>query len=169
MLTYSIRELMRENALDLVSGLLVESIPFRLVLWNNDDWDAMLPEFIMESFPVQLVLDIRDVALDDSFIDENTGEINIVTSFEGHVYTKILQGDEIMGILDLTGQPYIINSFEMDRNNIENNEDMILSKPTSINEWIKLAKSGGIKEEDAERSINAFIKNNKHLKDMKKD
>ena len=117
----------------------------------------------MENFPNQLVLDIKDMALQESFIDDATGEVVIATVFDGSEYTKVLNYDEIIAVLDLKGQPYQLNNFEQEA--VE--PDVVYDKPPMTKlDWVELAVSGGIPAESAERSINAFIKNNEHLKHL---
>jgi len=165
LLSYEIKEQMRENSHSLVEVMILEEQAFRLVLWNNNNWSSPLPEKIMESFPNQLVIDIKDMALDESYVDEATNEIILCTSFEGEVYTKVLQYDEIIAVLDLKGQPYTLNNFEQET--VEPDVVYDMKPPANRQEWINIAVSGGIEEAQAEKSINAFIKNNEHLQYLK--
>jgi len=162
-LTLEVRELMRDNALDLVEMMILEQQPFRIVIWNNDNWNQSLPDTIMESFPVQIVLDIKQMALEESFVDENTGEVIIVTMFEGSEYHKILEGSEIIAVLDLEGQPYVLNNFKQEE--MEINEDDFLSAIilTTKQEIIELAISDGCEKEAVTRSFDMFMKSNPDL------
>ena len=159
-LTLEIRELMRENAIDLVEIMIQEQYPFRLVMWNNNNWNQALPEKIMKSFPVQIVLDIKQMALEESFVDENTGEVVITTMFEGKEYQKVLEGSEIIAVLDLTGQPYILNNFKQ-----EEIQEEYLSEtwPTTKEEVVKLVTSDGCDKEAASKSFDIFMKYNPDL------
>jgi len=157
-LPQSVKDVMRTMAYELTELLILEDSPFRLIIWNNNDWDKPLPDDIMEKFPAQIVIDIKELALKDSFIDENSGELIINTYFNNIPYSKILDFEEIVAILDLDGQPLIVNNFEpstpvnkpvLNRNNLKNKKDLV-----------NLIVSEGINEEDAYRSVNAFIKNN---------
>lgn len=166
-LSLEIKEQMRENARSLVEIMVLEEQPFRIVLWNNDNWNMPLPDTIMESFPSQLVLDIKEMALQESYIDENTGEIVLVTMFSNREYSKILNYDEIVGILDLSGQPYILNTFKQEEkeSELQLSEMMNSFVPKTIDDLVELAVSNGIPEENAKRSINAFMQNNPKLKE----
>jgi len=158
-LTYEIREVMRESARALVEIMILENKPFRIVLWNDDNWNKPLPKRIMDAFPIQIVLDIKDAALDNSYIDESTGEIILVTVFDEEEYSKVLEYDEIIAVLDLDGQPYILNNFVKEKPlTIENIASSFI--PQTKAEVIEMVISDGIPKEDAERSINAFIRNN---------
>jgi len=161
-LSTDIKEVMRESARELVEIMLLDNQEFRLIIWNNNNWDKPLPESIMKSFKDQLILDIKEMALDDSYVDEATGELILVSSFGGEEYSKVLEYDEIIAVLDLSGQPYIINNFSQE----EQEEDIVYEKiPLTKNDWIDMATDGGIPRENAERSINAFIANNEWLRE----
>jgi len=160
LLTFEVKEVMRENAHSLVETLILEEVPFRIVLWNNDNWDSPLPKKIMETFPKQLVLDIKEMALRTSYLNESTGEIILSTAFESREYSKILHYDEIIAVLDLKGQPYLLNNFPQDT---VKDIKTLFREPASKKEWIEIATSGGITAEAAERSISAFIKHNPNL------
>jgi len=162
MLSYEIREQMRQNAYELIEIMLLEAQEFRIVLWNNDNWNAPLPAVIMESFPTQIVLDIKDMALDESYVDENTGEIIIVTSFEGSEYSKVLEYDEVLAVLDLAGQPYMLNNFPMEEPEEEEMENPYMI-PRTRADLIELAVSDGLEEETVVKSIDSFLKNNPAL------
>ena len=165
MLSYEIKEQMRENAYSLIEVLIQQNQPFRIVMWNNNDWDMDLPESIMESFKTQLVLDIKDMALEGSYIDDATGEVILCTVFDSTNYSKVLKYDEIIGIFDLKGQPYQLNSFNQEPSEtdpLKEFKDTFIPKTKAG--LIELAVSDGIPKEAAERSINAFMKNNPALK-----
>jgi len=163
-LTLEVRELMRENALDLVEIMIQEQQPFRIVIWNNDNWNQPLPDIIMESFPVQIVLDIKQMALEESFVDENTGEVIITTMFEGIEYQKVLEGGEIIAILDLAGQPYVLNNFKQEETEEEIKDDFLSAIiPTTKEEIIELAISDGCEKEAVNRSFDMFMKYNPDL------
>lgn len=154
-----IKETMREKAYSLLEIMILEEFPFRLVLWNNNNWDKHLPEDIMMSFPSQLVLDIKEMALEDSFVDESTGDIVITTLFEGEEYSKVILYDEIVAILDLQGQPYILNNFEQ-----EVVPDKVFKlKPKTKIDLLALVVAEGIPATAATKSIDAFMKNNPTL------
>jgi hypothetical protein len=160
MLTYEVKETMRENAKALVESMILDRVPFRLVLWNNDNWNMPLPDEIMTSFPTQIVLDIKEQSLDDSFVDENTGEIIISTVFLTKEFHKVVEYDEIIAVLDFTGQPYILNNFKMEEKITLEQVVQENFLPQTKTEVIEMVMSEGIPVESAQRSINAFIKNN---------
>lgn len=164
MLTLEARDVMRENAHNLVAVLIQEDIPFRLVLWTEDDWDVPLPVEVIEAFPNQIVLDIADLALRDSHIDEMTGDIVITTLFYGEEYSKILAPEEIIAILDLEGQPYILNSFAPEKQKIYTFTDAEkITEPKTKENMVTLVSSEGIPKDIANRSVSAFVKHNPNL------
>jgi hypothetical protein len=162
-LSIDIKETMRENARNLVEIMILEEQPFRLILWNNDNWDKPLPDSVMESFEHQIVLDIKDMTLKESYVDDATGNIVLIGSFEGEILTKILEYDEIIAILDLKGQPYMINNFEPEDID-EELEIEYIRNITSKEEWIEMAIDGGLPRDAVEKSINVFLKNNEWIK-----
>ena len=165
MLTKEVRETMRENAYSLLETMILEDVPFRLVLWNNNNWDKPLPTSIMDAFPTQLVLDIKEMALDESYIDESTGETIITTMFEGVEYSKVIIYDEIIAILDLVGQPYILNNFEPDvvqADKVFQEKDISFS-PKTKEDILELVISDGVPKEAASKSMEAFMNNNPDL------
>ena len=164
-LTDEVKEVLREQALSLVEILLLENVPFRIVLWNNDNWNMPLPDTIMEAFPTQLVLDIKQMALAESYVDEQTGEVIIATAFEGKEYLKVLEYDEIVAVLDLAGQPMILNNFKQDNKKLKVEELTIsdMGLPKTKEDLMEMIISDGVPEEAARRSINIFMKNNQNL------
>jgi len=165
LLTEDIKDVMRENAHNLVEIMLLEQVPFRLVLWNNDNWNKDLPDEIMKNFPSQILLDIKEAALEESYIDEATGEIIITTNFYNEEYMKVLEFDEIVAVLDLTGQPYILNNFQPEEKIKETPEEFLSFVPKTVDELVEMAVAEGIPAENAEKSINAFMKNNPDLRE----
>lgn len=147
--TELIRETMRDNAMSLIEIMILEKQPFRLILWNNDSWDRPLPKEIMESYPVQIVLDIKEDSLLDSFVEK--GEVYIKTFFNEETYIKLLEREEILAILDLSGEPLLINNFTKDIDKIE-------EVPARVDDLINFAVNHGIPEENIKRSIAAFTK-----------
>lgn len=168
MLTREVKETMRENAYSLLEILILEEVPFRIAIWNLDNWDRPLPKSIMEDFPTQMLLEISEDALGDSYVDENTGEIIISGMFEKEIYHKTVMYDEIIAILDLDGQPYILNNFypEHDLSSIKfttvenvNTFNMDVTKKSIID----MVVAEGVPEESANKSIESFIKHNPYL------
>ncbi len=147
----SVKETMRENAFGLVEIMLLEGTPFRLVLWNLDNWDYELPPEVIEKFPIQIILDIKNAALEESYVDDNTGEIIINTYFNNSPFSKMLRYDEILAVLDENGNPLIVNNFKPNdgapkmKKNIFSKEDII-----------KMVALEGVSEENAIKSIEAF-------------
>jgi hypothetical protein len=163
MLSKETRELMRENAYTLLEMLIMEKSPFRIVIWNADNWNRPLPHSIMDDFPTQLVLDIKEEALDDSFVDEFTGEVIISTMFEGIEHYKTVLYDEIIAILDLDGQPYLLNNFypETDTDTMQ---FTAVSPTVTKDAIVDMVTSEGVPNEAASKSMETFIKNNPFLK-----
>jgi len=166
-MTNEVKNVLRESAMSLVEIMLLENEPFRIVLWNNDNWNAPLPKRILESFPTQLVLDIKDQALDDSYIDPATGEIIICTVFDGAEYIKVLEYGEIIAVLSLDGQPYILNDFAQDKEEevLTAKEERVVYEPQSVDELVEIVSSEGIPKESAKKSIDCFMKNNPELRE----
>jgi hypothetical protein len=158
----NVKENMREFAYSLIEHLILEQHPFRLVLWNNDDWDKALPEKVMSAFPVQIAIDIKDMTLKESYVDDNTGEVLINTFFNNEAFSKTLDYNEIVAVLDIEGQPLVLNNFEPHPPSIEEIRDFNI---TSKEELVNMIVSEGIEKEDAKRSVNAFIKNNSIIRE----
>lgn len=165
MLTFEAREVMRDNAHNLVGVLLEEGIPFRLVLWTNDEWDMPLPDETHEAYPLQMMLEIADMALEESKIDEMTGDIVLNAYFVDREYSKILVPEEIIAVLDLEGQPYILNNFSPEIQKVYkfDDEENELTTPKTKENMTKLITLEGIPQEAADKSISAFMKNNPGL------
>jgi hypothetical protein len=151
-----VREIMRVNAYDLVEVLIKEEQEFRIVIWNNDDWNNALPESIMVKFPLQLVLDIKGDTLEQSYVDEDDDIILVAAFTEDERFSKQLLPEDIVAILDLEGQPMQVNNFapeepkpDVVRENIETKED-----------FIKSLESNGVPKESALKSLKVFQKNN---------
>jgi len=169
-LSLTVTEVMREAALDIVEIMILEEQEFRIVIWNNDDWSEPLPERIMESFPTQLVLDIKEQSLIDSYIDEQTGEIVLCTAFDGMEYAKVLELGDIIAVLSLDGQPFILNDFPQDKtldeldklDEFQDINDQYMF-PKSVQEMVEMISADGIEESAAEHSINMFLRNNPEL------
>jgi len=162
-----VTEVMREAALNIVEIMILEEQEFRIVIWNNDNWNEPLPERIMEAFPTQLVLDIKEQSLIDSYIDEKTGEIVLCTVFDGIDYAKVLELGEIIAVLSLDGQPLILNDFPQEKilseiDEIRDINDQYMF-PKSVQDMVEMISADGIKESAAEHSINMFLKNNPEL------
>jgi hypothetical protein len=154
-----IKEVLRESAMSLVEIMLLEKESFRIVLWNNDNWNEPLPQRILEAFPTQLVLDIKEQALEDSYIDPATGEIIICTTFDGNEYLKVLDYGELIAVLSLEGQPYILNDFPQDK------EKRVVYKHQLVDELVEMVSSDGIPEEAVKKSVDCFMKNNPKLRE----
>lgn len=164
MLNLETRELMRGNAYNLVEMFLEEQIPFRIALWNNNDWSSPLPNSILESFPEQILLEISEYSLENSGVDEITGEIIIVSIFDSIEYYKILSPDEIIAVLDLDGQPFILNNFPQEEESFQTVDDATeLSLPKTKEHLIDLITSEGVSKEAANKSVSVFLENNPEL------
>ena len=158
-LTEEVKEVMRENAMALIAVLLDEEVPFNLVLWNKNNWDKPLPEDIMKKFPLQIPLDVKEQTLEDSYFEEGIGVV-INTFFHGKEYSKVLQEEEILGILDLAGHPLQLNNFKPEI------EEKVKKEIGTKKELLSSLVAEGITEEGANNSINMFLKNNPDLKKM---
>jgi 23S rRNA pseudoU1915 N3-methylase RlmH len=151
-----VREMMRTNAHNLVKVLLNKEQEFRLVIWNNDDWDEPLPENIMSRFPLQLVLDFKGETLEYSFVEDNRDIILVAAFTEGERFEKQLLPEDIVAILDLDGQPMQVNNFSPE----EVKPDKVRESIETKDDLIKFLEEDGIPKEAALRSLNAFQKNN---------
>ena len=150
-----IKEVMRENAHRLVSELIEQGVAFRLIIWNNDDWNLPLPDDVMKKFPKQLILDLKEHSLETSEVIE--GIIYLNASFDSEdEWSKELIPEDIVGILDFDGQPFQINSFYPD----EILPDIIRDElfPKTKDDIVEFLEEYGIEKKDAIRSINVFLK-----------
>jgi len=144
-------------AYELLKNLIQTQTPFRIVLWTENNWDKPLPEDVLKKFPNQLVLDIDNDSLKDSYIDK---DIVISTWFNGEQYTKVVKDYEIAGILELNGTPMIVNNFRTLNTGSNLKEGKIdLEKICDIiQKEIPESQYNGIIN-----SLNAFQRNNKDL------
>jgi len=146
-----------ELAYELLRSLINTQTPFRIVLWTMDDWDMPLPKDILSRFPEQLVLDITDESLSDSYVNNN--EIVLSTGFEEDKYTKIVKKHEIVALTDLKGNPMLVNNF---KSLVTPEKGKGLFDIFKVFECIK--KDTPEKNyENVIKSLNAFQKNNKDL------
>jgi len=152
MTSKNIKKLMYTNSYILLTNMIIEQEPFRLVIWNNNNWSEKLPEDVMKQYPKQLVIDIKDQTLEDTFIDED-GSVVLSCSFSPDViYTKTIFETDIIGIIDLNGQPMHLNNFKPDAEI----EEVTASKELLLKELL----NDGAPKENVINSINAFAKNN---------
>jgi len=150
----NIKKLMINSSYEIARKLLEEGEDFRIIIWTEDNWNKALPEIILNSFPVRMVLDIKDMTLDDSYLNEND-EIVIKTFFEGEEYIKTILKRDIVAVLDIDGQPFIMNNFDKEIETILDYVDEDIVGEDDILEYVQMA---GVDKKDAIRSINAFIK-----------
>jgi len=143
--TDELKNELRKNAYNISKFMIKNEIPFRLIIWNNNNWNKLLPDSIMEQFPTQIILDLKEQTLKESFITKD-GKIFIITMFKDKTFKKIVEEDEIVAIVD-KDQAIIFNNFEQE-------QQPILSKK----EWIKLV---GIPEKYINKSIEVFTDVNK--------
>ena len=52
-LSPKIKELMIKQGASLMKLFIQEKVPFKVVIWNYDNWDEPLPEEIMIKYPMQ--------------------------------------------------------------------------------------------------------------------
>jgi transcriptional antiterminator len=155
-------KVMRDNAYNLISTFIKNKVPFRLVIWNKDDWDYELPIEVLLTYPLQLVLDIAGDTL--NMCKVNDDGITIVTYFENIKYTKFLSYDDTVAVLDAEGQPFLVNDFLPD----EEPDDLETAIQRKIPDLTTISKEellqsmifDGIPESAAKKSIKVFQKAN---------
>ena len=138
----STRKVMRENAYLLVQNLIVEKIPFSMLLWEEDNWNHILPDGAVNS-EGQIFLDIKNQTLEDSYISKNKN-IVISTYFGNIKFTKTIQFEDIIGVFNELGDPMIINNFLPEDRSI------------SLNDLVKSLVNVGISEDKVNKSLEAF-------------
>lgn len=159
---YNIREMMRINAHEIVREMVLEEVPFKLVIWNNDDWSIPLPESIMNDYPTQLIMDINEVALEHCYTDD-AGDVVLQMMFgeEDEVFVKVLSYDEIVAVIDInTSQAYIVNAFKQDADPLGDEENQNTIRLTRDGLIRQLTEVDGLQKKDAVRSIDAILKHN---------
>ena len=148
-----LKDLLRVNIYELLVTFIEEQVPFKIILWNRDDWDMPLPEQTMKNYPLQLVLEISGETLSSAEIVDDM--VQIRASFEGNMeWTKIIGYHDTVGIISLEGNPYQINNFYPEDDDIE--QPLRFTKQ----ELLLSLQMDGVLEEDAKRSIEAFAKFN---------
>ncbi len=147
---------------ELVKAMITDKREFRLVLWNNNNWDTPLPDEIMEKYPNEITLDFKETAFDNSFVDEE-GKIVLSTMFADTEYLKVLSHDEILAVIDIeTNRAMSLNIFLPRNISIKETDETInnmaqqISKPTN-----KVTMSNdNIDPATSKRSLEAFKRNN---------
>jgi len=98
-MTDNIKNVLRENMYMMLIAYLVDKRPFRILLWQDNEWDKPLPQKVLEDHPKILTLDILDHALDSSYVEESEIAI-IVTKFGEIEYSRAILPENILGIVD---------------------------------------------------------------------
>jgi len=106
------KEIFNDALQDIILCYIEERIPFKLVIVNIDNWDNPLPKEIM--LHKQLVLDITEEALEDSYFDEETQQIVLSTGFNNTQYIKYLDMKEVLGLLSMDSMGIMIKPFVED-------------------------------------------------------
>ena len=154
-----IKDILRENAYSVMTQLISEYVPFRLVLWQNDNWDLPLSEELLKAMPDHLTLDITTEVLDHISYEED-GSVVLCIMFGDTEYNKLVEYDEIVAIVNMeNGQPYTLCNFPQEPK--ETNRGP--KRPNTKDEWVKEIVEDGIDIESAMRSVNALIKYNEGL------
>jgi len=164
-MTQIIREKQLENTLILLQTLIAENQPFRVVIHQNDDWDFPLPKEILEKHKDSLTLDITLEAIEQIQYYEDSQYPVLKIMFGDNEYNKEIYPEDIIAIINIEdNQPLIVNSFNLSKKpEVKKTQDDVYKRPTSKKEWIDECVNDGITAENAERSINAFMKNNTNL------
>ena len=158
----NIKDILRENAYSVMTQLISEYTPFRLVLWQNDNWDIPLPKDILERMPDHLTLDISTEVLDHISYEED-GSVVLCIMFGDTEYYKVVEYDEIVAIVSMQdGQPYALCNFPQEPKVQKDYED-IVKRPETREQWIQEIVEDGIDVESAERSVSSFMKYNENL------
>ena len=141
---YETKMLMYNNAYLMIQSLIKTETDFKLIIYQNNDWDKDLPEKIKEEFNNKLLLIYKEDNIGLCEIDEN-GIIILSYEFENDIYFKELFLDDVYAVTNIKGEPLIINNFEKINKNIKSKEDII-----------ELIMKSNISEEKAIESYNIF-------------
>ena len=115
-----IRDAIDEMMLNLVRTFLEAGMPFRLILTPEDTWNKALPDSVLEQSQDMMVLDIDGQSLEDSFYNEESVDIYIVTGFEREAYVRLIDAYDIMGVIDIhTQTPLMIKPYDSTRPDID--------------------------------------------------
>lgn len=169
-----IREVQLELSLVLLNALIADEQPFRLVIHQNDDWDYPLPEAVVLENPNHLIMNITAEVFEHIFYeDSESKEPTLKMMFptpdgDAAEFHKTIRPEDIVAIVNLAdNQPLMLNNFNLtkaltreEQGILEETMNETYFKPRTKDEWIQNTVEDGISEEDAQRSIEAFMKNN---------
>jgi len=169
-MTNELITIMQNNAKTLLTQLIIDEVPFNLIIHQNDDWDNKLPDEMIKQFPETLTLSISDEVFDH--IEWDNEDPRFTMMFGEGEYSKTIYASDILAIVDTSNQPMLINRIPKAPKTVpettqETTKDEKYIKPKNKEDWVKEAIKDGISVLNAETSINAFMKNNKDL--FKKD
>jgi|FLOH01.1.fsa_nt_gi hypothetical protein len=150
-------------AKQLITNLIQNQQEFKLVLFNNDNWDVYLPPEVLKRFPDLIPLDFKEWTLEQSYIDEH-GEIILYIVFGETEYSKVLDINEVSAIV-INEKPYIITNFTKTENvqlkDLEvQQEKLEIPQPQNKNQLITTLIAEGAPESIRD-SVNMFAKYNK--------
>jgi len=167
-MTQIVRDKQLENTLTLLHTLIAENQPFRIVIHQNNDWDNPLPDEVLTKHKDNLTLDMTLEALEQVQYDEGSEFPVFKIMFGDMEYNKEIYPEDVIAIINIAdNQPLIINSFNFSKQKTPEPEpeiqDDVYKRPTNKKDWINDCVADGITSEQAERSVNAFMKNNPNL------
>lgn len=152
-LPQSVKDVMVDNMHKLLCTMMMARVPFRIVLWNNDDWSNKLPESIMKDYPEQLILDIKEDILEESWVEEEKVYFSIMFNGEETIeYLKEIRGEDIVVIMSEDNQPIQINDF---REIIKEESQSGISKEDIV---YSLNTTTGVSEDVLSKSLDVFTK-----------
>ena len=139
-------KIISENVLRTVIEIFKSNDDFCLVINNGNDWDKELPERLQkeQAFLVEIVEDTKK----ESYITEDN-DLVLCTDFDGELYTKTLNKEDILGIFDIEKQPLLQKSFK-EAHPIKEFQSK------TINEYV-------INDTKVQNSMKQFMKNNPEM------
>lgn len=109
---------MNEQLPDIISGAILDTlkklisydISFSFVLENHNNWSEEFPERLKNQ--KQIILNIKDQSLEDSYLDKN--DAIIVIEIDGVTYSKKVDESDIMAIMvNEKSPPFILRQFSI--------------------------------------------------------
>lgn len=120
-----IKTVLKENMYEMLTAYVSQKRPFKILLWQNDDWDKDLPTNITQEFPEILPIDIGEIAFENCYIEDDI--VYLVVMFGNELYSKVVIPDDIYAIIDLENGSQQINDIIPETNTraIKSLEDVI--------------------------------------------
>lgn len=151
-----IHKLINKNVYELARTMVTHKEPFKLIIWNNDDWDRPLPDYIMMDYPEHIVLDLESEEFEDCFVNESK-EIVLNIYFADDPYTKILKPEDIVGVFTIQGEAISVNT---KYNKITND--------ITRSDILRSLQEVGINKLQSVKSLDSFLENLPSIKKILK-